>query len=189
MNFEEKEKVFEEQLNLISDNRIKQFTKLCIGTAPDYFFTDCPASSSGKYHPLDELSWDGVIVHTKRVFVVGYTLSRGLDIEGNRDLILSACLIHDLLKQGTYRSGHTVKHHPRLAAELVEEIQRDTQLLEDNEYNIIYNSVALHYGPWSVKNVKKPMSEYTMEELCVYMADYIASKKFIDVKYKGDVYE
>jgi hypothetical protein len=189
MNIEDRFKCFDEQLELISDDRIREFTKLCIATAPDYFFTDCPASSSGKYHPLDELSWDGTIIHTKRVFVVGYTLARGLDIEEKRDLILSACLIHDLLKQGEWHSGHTVKYHPRLAAELVDKIQNETQLLEQWEYDIIRSSVALHYGPWSVKNVKKPMSEYTLEELCVYMADYVASKKFIDVKYKGEVYE
>lgn len=189
MNIEEKEKIFEEQLELIGDKRVKEFIRLCVLSAPDYFFKDCPASSSGKYHPVDELSWDGCIIHTKRVVVVGYTLARGLGIEENRDLIVGACLVHDLLKQGVTRSGHTVKYHPRLAAELVERIQRDTQLLEDSEYRIIYNSVALHYGPWSVKDVKKPIKDYTLEELCVYVSDYVASKKFIDVKYKGEVYE
>jgi len=181
--------VFNEQLELISDFSIREFTRLCIMSAPDYFFTDCPASSSGKHHPLDELSWDGCIVHTKKVFVVGYTLSRGLDIEADRDCILGACLIHDLVKQGVKKTGFTVKNHPKLAADLVANIQANTQLLDKAVYDNIYNGVLLHYGPWSTKAVKKPMSDYSLVELCVYMSDYVASKKFITVAYKGDIYE
>lgn len=189
MNVEDKESVFANELEHISDKRVKEFTKLCIMSAPDYFFEDCPASSSGKYHAIDELSWDGTVIHTKRVFVVGHALARGMGVEENRDLILSACLIHDLLKQGAKKSGHTQKNHPKLAADLVANVQKDTKLLTEAEFTIIYNSVALHYGPWSVKEVRKPLTEYTLEELCVYLSDYVASKKFIEVKYKGDCYE
>jgi len=181
--------VFNDQLALISDFSIREFTRLCIMSAPDYFFNDCPASSSGKHHPIDELSWDGCIVHTKKVFVVGYTLARGLDIEENRDAILGACLIHDLVKQGVKKTGFTVKNHPKLAADLVANVQDNTQLLDTDAYETIYNGVLLHYGPWSTKAVKKPMSKYSLSELCVYVSDYIASKKFIKVDYKGDVYE
>lgn len=51
--------IFLEQLGLIYDETIREFTRLCICAAPDYFFVDCPASSSGKYHPIDELGADG----------------------------------------------------------------------------------------------------------------------------------
>lgn len=181
--------VFKAELKMISDSRIKEFIKLCIMSAPDYFFTDCPASTSGKYHSIDELSWDGGIIHTKRVFVTAYTMSRALDIEDNRDVIAGAALIHDLLKQGVKKTGHTVKNHPQLAADLVERIQNETGILSKSEFEIIYNSVKFHYGPWSAKNIKKPMTEYTLEELCVYLSDYVASKRFIKVTYKGDCYE
>lgn len=181
--------VFNEQLALISDFSIREFTRLCIMSAPDYFFSDCPASSSGKHHPIDELGWDGCIIHTKKVFVVGYTLARGLGIEEDRDAILASCLIHDLVKQGFKKTGFTVKNHPKLAADLVAEVQDNTQMLDIKAYETIYNSVLLHYGPWSTKAVKKPMTEYSLSELCVYMSDYVASKKFVKVTYKGDVYE
>jgi len=184
MKNSDREEVFRQELDVINDSGIKEFTKLCLANAPDYFFTDCPASSTGKYHPLNELSWDGTIIHTKKVFNIAYTLSRGLGIEENRDAILSACIIHDLLKKGKKNSPWTQKNHPQLAAELVDSIQRDTQLLSDKDYKIIRDSVFFHYGPWTTKIIAKPMTEYTLEELCVYISDYIGSKRFLDVQYE-----
>lgn len=189
MNIQAREEVFATELALIGDNRVREFTKLCIASAPDYFFTDCPASSTGKYHPLNEISWDGTIIHTKKVFNVAYALTRGLDIESNRDAICSACIIHDLVKKG-WKGGQWVqKNHPQLAAELVENIQKDTQLLTEQEFTIIRDSVFHHYGPWTTKAHAKPMTEYSLEELCLYIADYVASKRFLDVKYKDVEHE
>lgn len=173
---------FSSELDLIFDKTIREFTEICIMMAPDYFFLDCPASSSGKYHPIDELCAVGTILHTKKVVTVAYDLSRGLDCETSRDAIVAACIIHDLRKQGLNHTGHTVKYHPDLAAKLVEEVQRDTNLLPINDYNIIRNGVGYHYGPWSCKPWVKPLTEYTPEEMCVYLSDYVASKKTLTVK-------
>jgi len=48
ITLEEKGKVFEEELKLIFDDDIREFTRLCVLAAPEYLFTDCPASSTGK---------------------------------------------------------------------------------------------------------------------------------------------
>ena len=101
----------------------------------------------------------------------------------------STLIIHDLIKRGKKGSPWTQKNHPQLAAELVTTIQNDTQLLTDEEYKIIRNSVFYHYGPWTTKAIAKPMTEYSLEELCVYVSDYIASKRFLDVQYKDVDYE
>ena len=175
---------FYDELDLIFADDVKEFTKICLMMAPDYFFTNASASTSSKYHPVDELSWDGCIIHTKRVVTVAYDMCRGLSCEDNRDNIISSCIIHDLRKQGLTRSGHTKKEHPELAANLVEEVQRDTQYLKDKDYQMIRNCVGYHYGPWSQLKWKKPLVNYTPEELCVYLSDYTASKKTISVKYK-----
>lgn len=180
----EREEVFKDELELILDDKVREFTRICLVVAPSYFFTDCPASSSGRYHPLDELSWDGTMIHTKKVFTVAYELCRGMDCEENRDEILSACIIHDLLKQGEKKTSHTVKQHPALAADLVEKVQRDTQMLSEESYEIIRKSVGFHYGLWSMKPWLKKLEHYTPEELCVYLADYIASKRCVHVEYK-----
>jgi len=181
VSVEEKAATFAEELELIFDDNIKEFTRLSIIAAPDYFFTDCPASSSGKYHPISELGPDGTILHTKKIVTVAYEFCRGLGCEHNRDEIISACLIHDLRKQGLTKSGHTVKNHPDLAAKLVEEIQRDTMMLYDESFNMIRNMVGYHYGLWSTGKWVKDLKEYTPEEMCVYLSDYIASKRCIEV--------
>lgn len=189
MRSKQREELFETELALIVESNVREFTKLCLALAPDYIFTDCPASSTGKYHPLNELSWDGTIIHTKKVFHIAYALTRGLAIESNRDAVLSACIIHDLLKRGKEKTSWTLKNHPRLAADLIMEVQRDTQLLSEEEFQIIHDSVYYHYGPWTTKAFAKPMTEYTLPELCVYISDYIGSKKFLDVQYKDIKHE
>jgi 23S rRNA maturation-related 3'-5' exoribonuclease YhaM len=181
---QEKEQVFKDELELIFDKKVREFTRLCIVSAPDYFFTDCPASSTGKYHPLNELGPDGTIIHTKKVFTVAYELCRGMDCEDNRDVILAACLVHDLIKQGWTCTGHTHKMHPAFGAQLIENVQRDTQILDEDRFMMMRNCVGYHYGLWSHGDWKKPLSEYTREELCVYLSDYIASKRCIEVSYK-----
>lgn len=181
---EERLKTFEKELELILDDSIRMFTELCLSQAPDYFFTDCPASSTGKYHPISELSWDGTILHTKKIVTVAYEFSRGLGCEHNRDEIISACIIHDLLKQGIKKSGHTTKDHPALAADLVKRVQKDTQLLPEESYNIIRNCCGFHYGLWSQNPWLKSLDEYTPEELCVYLSDYIVSKRCVHIDYR-----
>jgi len=182
-----KSAVFADQLELIFNETIREFTRLCICAAPDYFFTDCPASSTGKFHPIDELGADGTILHTKKVFTVAYQLCRGLACESSRDEILASCLIHDLRKQGMNKTGHTAKNHPSLAANLVKEVQDATQMLTDKSYQIIYNCCGYHYGPWSSKEWLKDLDEYSREELSVYLSDYIASKREIHVDHRRDV--
>lgn len=190
MEIQDRLDFFKEELDLIFDGRIKEFAKLCLAMAPDYIFDDCPASSTGKHHPLNELSWDGTLIHTKKVFHVCYTLSRALDIESKRDLLVCGALIHDLVKRG-WEEGHpwTKYDHPQLAAELVDRVQKDTELLTEDEYITIRGCVFYHYGPWTLKNCKKPMTDYSLEELCVYISDYVASKKFLEVQYSGVIHD
>ncbi len=184
VSIEDKAAIFAAELELIFDDDIREFTKLCVINAPDYFFTDCPASSSGKYHPISELGPDGTMLHTKKVFTLAYELCRGLGCENNRDMILSACIIHDLRKQGLYKTGHTTKNHPDLGAKLVDEVQEGTQILNEESHNIIKNCVGFHYGPWSVNPWKKSLNNYTPEELCIYISDYVSSKRFVEIDYR-----
>lgn len=174
--------IFKSELSLIFNAGIRSFTEVCVMMAPDYIFYNAPASTSGKYHPIDELSGYGTVIHTKRVVTVAYELSRGLGCEQNRDQVISACILHDLRKQGVEPSGHTVKWHPDLGAKLVEEIYNDLKLISVSDFEMIRNCVGYHYGPWSIKPWSKNLNDYTAEEMCVYLSDYIASKKSLTVK-------
>lgn len=182
---EERVSYFETELEMIFDKKVREFTKLCLVQAPDYIFTNCPSSSSGKYHPIEELAPDGTLIHMKKIVAMAYTMVRAFDCENNRDLVLSACLIHDLRKQGKTSYGHTVKDHPNHAAELVVEIQEATKLLTDYQFNIIKNCVGYHYGPWGVDQWYKEVKDFTPEELSVFISDYVVSKRFIHTDYEG----
>lgn len=181
---EERFKLFQEELNLIYDEGIREFTKLVLTQLPAYFFLDCPSSSSGRFHPIDELSADGVITHSKRVFTVAYELCRGLNCEEERDEILSAAILHDGLKQGKVKTGHTVKNHPGLAASLIKEVYEATQTVGNKSYNIIRNCVGYHYGPWSISPWSKSLALYTPSESTLYISDYIASKRCVNVDHR-----
>lgn len=186
MELKERLSIFKDELNLIGKKGIKDFVKACIAAAPDYVFEDCPSSSSGKYHPIEELGADGTLIHTKKVFAVAYEFSRALDCEHNRDEIVAAAILHDMAKQGLCSAGHTVREHPRIMAKLVADVYNDEfkDKLDKTSANLIYWSVFYHYGPWTEESVRKSLKEYTPEELSVYLADYIASKRFVHINYK-----
>jgi len=140
---EEKVAAFSDELASIFDKKIREFTRLCVMQSPDYFYLDCPSSSSGKYHPLDELGADGVLIHTKKVFTMAYEMVKALACEHNRDLVLSACIIHDLRKQGLEKLGYTdMQSHNDWAADLVNEVQEATQLLTEEQHTIIRDCVG-----------------------------------------------
>lgn len=184
ITIEEKVKVFEDELERIDDVRLREFTRLCLVKAPDYIFIDCPSSSSSKYHPIDELGPDGLVVHTKKVFTMAYEIVKAFCCECNRDLVLAAALIHDLRKRGIEYTEHTLPYHPRLAAELVDEVQDATQLLTNEQYKILRDCVNYHYGPWTERELLKDIMEFTREELAVFISDYVVSKRFIHTDYR-----
>jgi len=186
MELKERLETFKEELTLINKPEIREFVEACIEVSPDYVFEDCPSSSSGKYHPVDELSGDGTVLHTKRVFALAYELSRGFDCEYNRDEICAAALLHDMTKQGLVKSGNTVKDHPQIMAKLVADVYKEKFQDKLNRESAlkIYYAIFYHYGPWSSTEIRKSLREYTPEELCVYISDYIASKRFVHVDHK-----
>ncbi len=182
---EEKVEAFGLELNIIFDKKVREFAKLCVIQSPDYFYLDCPSSSTGKYHPLDELGSDGVLIHTKKVFTMAYELVKGLACETSRDVVLAAAIIHDLRKQGHEKSGHTdMKRHASFAADLVDEVQEATMLLTEEQHIMLRGCVGYHFGPWSYEPWKKPMSEYTPEELTLYISDFTVSKRFVQIDYR-----
>jgi len=185
MELKERLELFREELNLIIKKNIRDFTKAVIVAAPDYVFEDCPSATSGKYHPIDELAGDGTVIHSRKVFSLAYGLCRALDCEHHRDEIIAAALLHDLAKQGLESTGHTTKNHPQVMAELVGHVYNNDfkNKLDRDSANIIYWGIFHHYGPWTEQSVKKPLKEYTPEELVVYVADFVVSERFIKVDY------
>lgn len=185
MDYKDRLELFKPELSLMFKKDVLDFTKACIEVAPDYVFDDCPSSSSGKFHPVDELGGDGTVIHTKRVFTLAYDYSRMLDVEHHRDEICSAALLHDMAKQGLDSTGHTVNNHPQIMAGIIADVYntRFKEKLDKTSANIIYWCVFYHYGPFTVMKHRKSMDQFSLEELAVYNADYTASKRFVKVDY------
>ncbi len=171
--------VFQSELRLIEDEKIKQFVvevfdKLC----PDYFWT-CPCSTTGKYHPQFALGEGGLVRHTKSAVWWGIELSKALEMEQYRDEMVAALLLHDLIKNGKgldihgrpLERGVTGTHGVTLAAKLSDD-GYDSTMPDWKE--MICNGIAAHMGIWTTDSAFRPRGPF---ENLIHLADYCASRK------------
>lgn len=184
MSPDDKIATFKQELSMISSHTVKQFAKECIASSPDYFFTACPSSSSGKYHPKDELDGNGCVIHTKRVCRMIPEIAAAYDIMGSADLMLCAGILHDSVKQGEAHSGHTVRNHPILAADRMAEIykSRNDWGFDRIAAKVIYMCIRFHMGKWGTGKSAKPLSDFSREEMTIHLADVAASRHFVRVE-------
>ena len=179
MNSVERIELFQREISYILDNKLKEFVKILLTDADDYFFS-VPASSSGKYHPDFARGEGGLVRHTKAVAYFTNELIRP-SIEFKKinryegDLLIVAAIAHDIKKQGSGEGHHTVKEHPKLAADYIwkEWDEKGQNLLSEEDVEYICDVVEHHMGPW-----QEPVPS-TRPELIVFYADYIASRKEI----------
>lgn len=179
MNSKEKTETFKRELSYIADPEIREFAKVLLENADDYFFT-VPASSSGKYHPSFALGNGGLVRHTKAVayFVNEFIrpeMEFGTVDRRDADLLIVAAIAHDIKKQGDGIEGHTVKEHPTLASKFVQHVFDEYEFdgVTQSDIDFIRNVVESHMGPWQNP---KPSSRH---QLILFYADFIASRKEI----------
>lgn len=180
--------VFEKELNYIENKELRKFIKDCLEKAPDYFY-HVPASSSGKYHPKQDL-WDGGLIrHTKAVVQVAMDLIRCEQFYGSeesKDEIISACILHDIIKNGFEDSGHTLTEHPLLASDFIQEVYSNGEYYSIwTNKNAIQAMIKTHMGIWNKdkegNEVLPLIGDYNDRGLLVHLADYIASRKYVDM--------
>lgn len=197
-----KHELFTNELNTFANEDIKEFAKILLDDAPDYFYK-VAASSTGKYHPAYALGNGGLMRHTKSVVRFYNHL---MSIEQNKcmftdreiDLGRVACLIHDIQKSGTEESYieksnngqnkvFTVFDHPLLAAKYV--MSYKDKHLSENELKFVAMGVGSHMGEFNTDkrnpNVTLPKPKTEMQQI-IHLADYLASRKDIDVSFEDD---
>ena len=146
---------------------------------PDYFF-NVGASSSGKYHPVFSQGEGGLVRHTKAVVMFAEELLRmssyAYMTDEYKDYVIMACLAHDTCKYGiTEYNKDEYKSHARNAA-----LNFGCAWAEYMNYScpeFLLHAIISHMGQWSEKEDKP----FTSIDRCVHMADYIASRSFIDI--------
>ncbi len=184
----DKSAVFEKEMDFINNPRYKESAKVLINLLPDYFF-EVPASSTGKYHPSFSLGDGGLVRHTKAAVRIAYEMFNDESITGaysknEKDLMMIALMMHDGLKSGLEKSQYTKFEHPLLVCDYIKE-NKDKTEFNDKEIEFICHVISSHMGPWNTNNysnvvLPKPESKF---QRFVHMCDYLASRKFLDVKF------
>lgn len=172
--------LFERELSLIVDEDLRMAVKgYLIDRVPDYFWTD-GASSSGKYHPKFAQGVGGLVRHTKAVVMFAEELLRMSSYaymkDEYKDYVIAACIVHDTMKYGLAEfNKDEYKNHARNAAYAFKMFARECDYAPSE---FLLNAIAAHMGQWSTEKEDRP---FTSVDRCVHMADYMASRSFIDI--------
>lgn len=174
-------KHFERELNLIVNEDLRMAVKSYMEEAvPDYFWTD-GASSSGKYHPKFSQGEGGLVRHTKAVVMFAEELLRMSSYaymkDEYKDYVISACILHDTAKYGISEyDKNEYKNHASNASKAFAEYAEQVMDYKPSEF--LLNAIVAHMGQWSTEKEDRP---FTNIDRCVHMADYMASRSFIDI--------
>ena len=189
--------VFHDELDKIMDVKIRRFVidvfeLLC----PDYFWT-CPASTTGKYHPLISLGEGGLIRHVKLAVWWGELFSLASHVtEKMCCKIIAALLLHDILKNGQEltRSGfpkdrNVVRTHGvDLAKAMIKNRKRLMRGGIDAEsFEQIVAAVGAHMGIWTADKYELYRSEYMEDRTTKAIASIVSMSDFASAQ-KVDAY-
>ena len=187
----EKRDYFKKELEFIKDNKIKNSCLTMIELLPDYFF-EIPASSTGKYHPEFTLGKAGLVRHVKAAVRIGYELLMDPVIgdkytSHEKDLMLMSLILHDGLKSGLEHNRYTQVDHPTLIKNYIV-ANKDKLELTDEDITFIGKVIESHMGPWNKDYDGNPILPVpkTKYESFVHMCDYLASRKFLNVKFDNN---
>lgn len=157
---------------------IREFVQLFLREKVPAYFWEIAASSTGKYHPKYALGEGGLARHVIAASVILADLL-SLDCWKNQftqiqiDQMYAAIILHDTFKRGLSGEEHTKEGH-----ELIARDQINSHL--NQEQTVIGQLVSAHMGQWGAV---KPS---TLQEQLVHTADYLASRKHIDLTVFSD---
>lgn len=175
-------KLFEREIDLIVDEDLRMVVKSFLEQrTPDYFWTD-GASSSGKYHPKMSQGVGGLVRHTKAVVMFAEELLRMSSYsymkDEYKDYVIAACLLHDTVKYGMGKEidKSAYAEHGKNAAQEFDHYACHYCAYRPSEF--LLNAIKSHMGQWTTDREDRP---FTSIDRCVHMADYMASRSFIDI--------
>lgn len=174
-------RLFERELNLIVCEDLRSAVReFLIDGTPDYFWID-GASSSGKFHPAFAQGLGGLVRHTKAVVMFAEELLRMSSYsyltDEHKDYVIAACILHDTCKYGVGEfTKEEYKNHARNAAKTFKEFCEQVMDYQPSEF--LLQAIRSHMGQWSTEREDRP---FTPIDRCVHMADYMASRSFIDI--------
>lgn len=172
---------FKRELELIMDEDLRMAVKYYFDERVPKWFFESGASASGKFHPEFTKGEGGLVRHVKAVVLFAEELLRMSSYaympDSYKDYVIVACLIHDCAKygMGNEMDKSAYKNHAPNGAKMFDEFMFSTYGVHAPEK--LLDAVRTHMGQWSEKDDKP----FTPIDRCVHMADYMASRSFIDI--------
>ena len=174
---------FETEINRIVSEDLRMFVKFFLENYVPAYFWEIGASSSGKYHPAFSQGEGGLVRHTKAVAWFCEELLRMSSYaymrDEYKDYARVACLLHDTRKYGgeDVEDHDCYKTHGAIAA-------YDVMMAWDEFFcgvscpELLTMAIRSHMGQWTENRDDRP---FTNIDRLVHMADYMASRPFIDI--------
>ena len=176
---------FEKELSYIEDEEVRNQCVEVLKHVNEGFYK-AGASSTGKYHPDYAAGEGGLYRHTIAAVKIAKSLFTLYDFtELSKSYIIAAIILHDTCKHGrNWESKYSKHEHPNLARELIREVSTNEEFVQ-----IVGNAVAHHMGQWTTARWSKAVLEQPETEIerFVHLCDYLASRKFIDIKFEEEV--
>lgn len=181
--------MLEQAVSMIGDPALKQLAKLGLETAPKLFYT-APSSSSGRYHPADEINDGGLVLHTARVVSMANHLADYYGVSSKeRDLLTTALILHDSRKGGDANWSSLKDYapdHGDVAAKAILELKG----ADSTDGKTVARLAANHMAQWTqvvdsdsktapngrVPSRKDPRPPADKLEQIVSYADYLAAQ-------------
>lgn len=181
-----------EEIDTLQDINNRRFAHFLLDRVPDYFFT-VPASSSGKYHPKNDLGEGGLVRHSISVVRMLEHLLEPFGYfdfdDEQKELLKIAALFHDCMKSGTqeeYEKGkHTKFLHPLYAANFIMTVAIECGYPYEKAI-FIYDTVIAHMGQWNTnknEGCSKLPTPVSPGQRVLHLADYLASRKDINMEF------
>ena len=102
----------------------------------------------------------------------------------HKDYVIMACIVHDTCKYGEiYFDKDLYKDHAVNASVMVNNAWYDYFGVNASEFFL--SAIKCHMGQWSERE-NRP---FTNIDRCVHMADYMASRNFIDIPQVSEEWE
>lgn len=183
----EKSKFFEREINLVQSEDYRMFVRYYLDNFCPSYFWEVGASSSGKYHPKFSQGVGGLVRHTKAVVMFAEELLRMSSYmymsDEHKDYVIMACILHDTCKYGIEEfDKEEYKNHAKNAAKLVDKVW--AEYFGNNPSEFFLSAIRCHMGQWSEREDRP----FTNIDRCTHMADYMASRSFIDIPQINEEY-
>jgi len=159
--------------DMIGDPALKALVQLALKTCPEEFYT-APSSSSGRYHPADEINDGGLVLHTARVVATAQHLADFYQVSPKeKDILTAALIVHDSCKGGKPWKKYAPDHGDVAAAHVKSLKGGNTK-----DGKVVQRLAANHMAQWTktANNKSTPRPPADKLEQIVSYADYLASQ-------------